>query len=58
MIRVAGRAGPFTPAVATAMRRLGWFILAGSLTVALLRAVGIDLLGVGVAMDEELKGTV
>ena len=44
MIRVAGRAGPFTPAVATAMRRLGWFILAGSLTVALLRAVGIDLL--------------
>jgi hypothetical protein len=35
---------PFTPAVATAMRRLGWFILAGSLTVAVLRAVSTDLL--------------
>jgi hypothetical protein len=44
MIRVADQAGPFTPAVATAMRRLGWFILAGSLTVALLRAVSTGLL--------------
>jgi hypothetical protein len=44
MIRVAGREGPFTPAVATAMRRLGWFILAGSLTVAVLRAVSTGLL--------------
>ncbi len=44
MIRVAGREGPFTPAVARAMRRLGWFILAGSLTVAVLRAVSIGLL--------------
>ena len=44
MIRVADRAGPFTPAVATAMRRLGWFILAGSLTVAVLRAVSTGLL--------------
>lgn len=44
MIRVAGREGPFAPAVATAMRRLGWFILAGSLTVAVLRAVSTGLL--------------
>jgi hypothetical protein len=44
MIRVADQAGPFTPAVATAMRRLGWFILAGSLTVAVLRAVSTGLL--------------
>jgi hypothetical protein len=29
LIRSAGRAGPFAPAVATAMRQLGWFILAG-----------------------------
>ena len=102
MIRAADQAGPFTPAVATAMRRLGWFILAGSLTVALLRAVSTGLLlssqlqgdtmgmnlypglvweairavmpvpalagaalltlarvfRVGVAMDDELKGTV
>ena len=44
MIRVADQAGPFTPAVATAMRRLGWFILAGSLAVAVLRAVSTGLL--------------
>jgi hypothetical protein len=44
MIRVAGREGPFTPAVAAAMRRLGWFILAGSLTVAVLRALSTGLL--------------
>lgn len=44
MIRVADQAGPFTLAVATAMRRLGWFILAGSLTVAVLRAVSTGLL--------------
>jgi len=52
MIRVASQAGPFTPAVATAMRRLGWFILAGSLTVALLRAVSIDLLLSGLLRGE------
>jgi hypothetical protein len=44
MIRAADQAGPFTPAVATAMRRLGWFILAGSLTVAVLHAVSTGLL--------------
>jgi hypothetical protein len=44
LVRIADREGPFTPAVATAMRRLGWFILAGSLTVALLRALGVYLL--------------
>jgi Protein of unknown function (DUF2975) len=52
MIRFAGQEGPFTPAVATAMRRLGWFILAGSLTVALLRAVSIDLLLGGLLKGE------
>jgi len=51
MIRVADRAGPFTPAVATAMRRLGWFILAASLTVAVLRAVSTGLL-----LDSQLQG--
>jgi hypothetical protein len=44
LIRIADRTGPFTPAVATAMRRLGWFILTASLTVALLRAVAVGLL--------------
>ena len=44
MIRTADQAGPFAPAVATAMRRLGWFILAGSLTVAVLHAVSTGLL--------------
>jgi hypothetical protein len=51
MIRVADQAGPFTPAVAAAMRRLGWFILAGSLTVALLRAVSTGLL-----LSSQLQG--
>ena len=51
MIRVADRAGPFTPAVATAMRRLGWFILAASLTVAVLRAVSTGLL-----LNSQLQG--
>lgn len=44
LVRIAGREGPFTPAVATAMRRLGWFILLGSLTVALLHALAVGLL--------------
>jgi hypothetical protein len=52
MIRVAGQEGPFTPAVATAMRRLGWFILAGSLTVAVLRAASIGLLLSGLLKGE------
>ena len=51
MIRVAGREGPFTPAVAAAMRRLGWFILAGSLTVAVLHAVSTGLL-----LSSQLEG--
>jgi hypothetical protein len=51
MIRVAGREGPFAPAVGTAMRRLGWFILAGSLTVAVLRAVSTGLL-----LDSQIQG--
>jgi hypothetical protein len=56
LIRSAGPAGPFTPAVATAMRRLGWFILAGSLTVALLRAASVDLLLSGLLKGETTGG--
>lgn len=44
MIRAARRAGPFTPVVATAMRRLGWFIIAGSVAAAFVRAVAVDQL--------------
>jgi hypothetical protein len=35
LIRAARRDGPFTPRVAVIMRRLGWFILAGSLIAGL-----------------------
>jgi hypothetical protein len=56
MIRVAGQAGPFTRAVATAMRRLGWFILAGSLTVAVLHAVSTGLLLSGQLEGGTVKG--
>lgn len=44
MIVLARRAGPFTPAVATAMRRLGWLIIAGSATVAVVRAIALNQL--------------
>jgi hypothetical protein len=44
MIRVARRAGPFTPRVASAMRRLGWFILLGSFTAAAMRTAASDQL--------------
>ncbi len=44
LIRVMRRAGPFTPGVATAMRRLGWFIIAGSAAAALVRAAALNQL--------------
>lgn len=44
IITVARRAGPFTPAVATAMRRLGWVVLVGSLAAAFMRTLITDLL--------------
>ncbi|HEV2372583.1 MAG TPA: hypothetical protein VGS19_10465 [Streptosporangiaceae bacterium] len=46
MIRTARREGPFTPGVATAMRRLGWFIIIGSVTAATVRGLALaQLLG-------------
>jgi len=43
-IRMARLAGPFTPQVASAMRRLGWFILGGSATVAVIHAAALGAL--------------
>jgi hypothetical protein len=46
MIRAARRSGPFTAQVASGMRRLGWFILAGSLLAAgIQRLAQYELLG-------------
>ena len=44
MIAIARRTGPFTPAVAVAMRRLGWLIIAGSAAVAAVHAIALDQL--------------
>jgi hypothetical protein len=44
MMRTARREGPFTPRVATAMRRLGWFILGGSVTASVIHAVALGRL--------------
>ena len=44
MMRTARREGPFTPRVAAAMRRLGWFILGGSVAASVLHAVALGLL--------------
>jgi hypothetical protein len=43
IIRVARRSGPFTPAVATAMRRLGWVVLGGTFAAAFVRTFIVDL---------------
>jgi hypothetical protein len=40
----ARRNGPFTPSVAVAMRRLGWFILVGSTAAAAVHLVAVDTL--------------
>ena len=43
-IRMARLAGPFTPRVASAMWRLGWFILGGSAAVAVIHAAALGTL--------------
>jgi hypothetical protein len=40
----ARRDGPFTPRVAAALRRLGWFIIIGSTAAAVVHLVAIDAL--------------
>jgi hypothetical protein len=44
MMRTARREGPFTPRVATAMRRLGWFVLGGSVIASVIHAVALSQL--------------
>lgn len=44
LIRTAGRTGPFTVPVATAMRRLGWLILAGNAAAAAVQSLAGGLL--------------
>jgi hypothetical protein len=41
MMRMARVTGPFTPQVASAMRRLGWFILGGSVTASVIHAAAL-----------------
>jgi hypothetical protein len=43
-IRMARLAGPFTAQVASAMRRLGWFILGGSAAAAVIHAAALGAL--------------
>ena len=44
MMVTARRNGPFTPRVAAALRRLGWFIIIGSTTAAVVNLIAIDTL--------------
>jgi hypothetical protein len=44
MMVTARRNGPFTTRVATAMRRLGWFIIVGSTIAAVVYLIAIDTL--------------
>ena len=44
MMLTARRNGPFTPRVAAAVRRLGWFIIIGSTTAAVVNLTAIDTL--------------
>jgi len=44
MMVTARRSGPFTPRVAAAMRRLGWFIIIGSTAAAVVHLVAVDTL--------------
>jgi len=44
MMVTARRNGPFTPRVAAAMRRLGWFIIIGSTAAAVVHLIAIDTL--------------
>jgi hypothetical protein len=49
LIAAARREGPFTPKVAASMRRLGWFVLAGTVVAALLHEFAVDELLVSMA---------
>jgi DUF2975 family protein len=40
----ARRSGPFTPRMVTALRRLGWFIIAGSTAAAVVKLIAADTL--------------
>jgi hypothetical protein len=44
LIRVARRIGPFTVAVAVAMRRLGWLIIIGSAAAGAVQGIALDQL--------------
>jgi hypothetical protein len=44
MMLSARRNGPFTPCVAAAVRRLGWFIIIGSAAAAVVHLIAIDTL--------------
>jgi hypothetical protein len=44
MMLSARRNGPFTPRVAAAVRRLGWFIIIGSAAAAVVHLIAIDTL--------------
>ena len=44
MMVTARRNGPFTPRVAAAVRRLGWFIIIGSTIAAVVHLIAIDTL--------------
>jgi hypothetical protein len=44
MIVSARRNGPFTPRVATALRRLGWYIIIGAATAAVVQLIATDVL--------------
>lgn len=44
MIVTARQHGPFTQRVAAALRRLGWFIIIGAATAAVVRLIAIDAL--------------
>jgi hypothetical protein len=39
MLRIVSRRGPFTPAVASAMRLLGWFVLGGTLLASVIQGL-------------------
>jgi DUF2975 family protein len=44
MMVTARRNGPFTPRVAVAVRRLGWFIIVGSTIAAVIHLIAVDTL--------------
>jgi hypothetical protein len=59
MIRVAGRRGPFSPPVATVMRLLGWFILAGTVAAGAIEGFATDqLLNTMLVQHHDLGDTI